>query len=144
VQVFVFFCFDFACLKKNWFFLFDVLCRCNLSGFYITFIISTSFFFSFLSFVVYFILFIMSTTMKKVCSGGSTDLVLEVLKNTLPIASTLPTPPKQLLDLILYGSFLIGLPTPIITTNFGDDILWASDESEIHMQCVHYMHESPT
>jgi hypothetical protein len=71
--------------------------------------------------------------MKKVCSGGSTDLVLEVLKNTLPIASTLPTPPKQLLDLILYGSFLIGLPTPIITTNFGDDILWASDESEIHM-----------
>jgi hypothetical protein len=86
----------------------------------------------------------MSIIMKKVCSGGSTDLIFEVLKNTLPIASTPPTPPKQLLYLILYGSFLIGLPTPIITTNFGDDILWASDGSEIHMQCVHYVHESPT
>jgi hypothetical protein len=37
------------------FFLFDVLCKCNLFGFYITFIVSMSFFFSFLSFVVYFI-----------------------------------------------------------------------------------------
>ncbi len=77
------------------FFLFDVLCKCNLFGFYITHIVLVSFFFSFLSFVVYFILFIMSTTMKKVCSGGSTDLVLEVLKNILPITSTPPTPPKQ-------------------------------------------------
>jgi hypothetical protein len=65
--------------------------------------------------------------MKKVYNGGSTDLVLEVLKNTLPIATTLPTPPKQLLDLILYGSSFVGLPTPIITTNFGDDLLWAND-----------------
>jgi hypothetical protein len=96
VQVFVFFCFDFAYFFKKLVFLFNALCKCNLSRFYITFIISTSFFFSFLPFVVYFILFIMSTTMKKVCSGGSTDLVLEVLKNTLPIASTPPTPPKQL------------------------------------------------
>jgi hypothetical protein len=65
--------------------------------------------------------------MKKVCSGGSTNLVLEVLKNILPITTTLPTPPKQLLDLILYGSSFVGLPTPIITTNFGDDLLWAND-----------------
>jgi hypothetical protein len=65
--------------------------------------------------------------MKKVCSGGFTDLVLEVLKNTLPIATTLPTLPKQLLDLILYGSSFVGLPTPIITTNFGYDLLWAND-----------------
>jgi hypothetical protein len=92
-----------------------------------------NFFFSFLSFVVYFILFIMFTTMKKVCSGGSTNLVLEVMENTLPVASTLPAPPKQLLDLILYGSSFIGLPTPIMTINFGDDLLWASDESEICM-----------
>jgi hypothetical protein len=103
-----------------------------------------SFFFSFLSFVVYFILLIMSTTMKKVHSGGSTNLVLEVLKNILPVASTPPTPPKQLLDLILYGSSLIVLPTPIITSNFGDDLLWASDGNEIYMQCAHYVHESPT
>ncbi len=82
--------------------------------------------------------------MKKVCSGGSTNLVLEVLKNILPITTTLPTPPKQLLDLILYGSSFVGLPTPIITTNFGDDLLWANDWSEIYMQCAHYMHESPT
>jgi len=86
----------------------------------------------------------MSIIMKKVCSGGSTDLILEVLKNILPIASTPPTPPKQLLDLIIYGSFLIGLPTPIITTNFGDDILWASDGSGIHIQYAHYVHEFPT
>ncbi len=99
------------------FFLFDVLCRCNLSGFYITFIVSMSFFFSFLSFVAYSILFIMSATMEKVCNGGFTYLVLEVLKNILHVASNPPTPPKQLLHLILYGSFLIGLPTPIITTN---------------------------
>jgi hypothetical protein len=68
--------------------------------------------------------------MKKVCRGGSTDLILEVLKNNLPIATTLPTPPtppKQLLDLILYGSSVVGLPTPIITINFGDDLLWAND-----------------
>jgi hypothetical protein len=82
--------------------------------------------------------------MKKVCSGDFTDLVLEVLNNTLPIASNPPTPPKQLLDLIVYGSSLIGLPTPIITTNFGDEFLWASDGNEIYMQCAHYMHESPT
>jgi hypothetical protein len=100
-----------------------------------------SFFFSFLSLVVYFILF---TTMKMVCNGVSTYLVLEVLKNILLVASTPPTPPKQLLDLIIYGSSLIGLPTPIITTNFGDDLLWVSDESEIYMHCVHYVHESPT
>jgi hypothetical protein len=61
--------------------------------------------------------------MKKVCSGGSTDLVLEVLKNILLVASTPPTPRKQLLNLIVYGSSLIGLPTPIVTTNFGDDLL---------------------
>jgi hypothetical protein len=79
--------------------------------------------------------------MKKVCNGGSIDLVLEVLKNTLLVIST---PPKQLLDLILYGSSLVGLPTPIITTNFGDDLLWVSDGSEIYMQCVHYVHESLT
>jgi hypothetical protein len=79
----------------------------------------------------------MSTTMKKVCSGSSTNLVLEVLKNILPLAST---PPKQLLHLILYGSSLIGLPTPIITTNFGDDLLWVSDGNEIYMQCAHYVH----
>jgi hypothetical protein len=101
------------------------------------------FFFSFLSFVVYFILFIMSTTMKKVCNGGFTNLVLEVFKNILPIAST-PTPPKQLLDLIPYGSSFIVLPTPIITSNFGFDLLWASDGSEIYMQCAHHVHESPT
>ncbi len=71
--------------------------------------------------------------MKKVCSGGSTNLVLEVMKNTLLVANTPPTPPKQLLDLILYGSFLIRLPTPIMTTNFGGDLLWASDGSEICM-----------
>jgi hypothetical protein len=80
--------------------------------------------------------------MKKVCSGGSIDLVLEVLKNILPITCTPPTPPKQLLDLIGYGSSLIGLPTPIVTINFGDDLLWASDRSEIYMQCAHYVHES--
>jgi hypothetical protein len=73
----------------------------------------------------------MSTTMKKVCSGCSTDLVLEVLKNILPITCSPPTPPKQLLDLIVYGSSPIGLPTPIVTINFGDDLLWASDRSEI-------------
>ncbi len=82
--------------------------------------------------------------MKKIYSGGFTNLVLEVLKNTLPIASTPPTPPKQLLNLILSGYSLIGLPTSIITTNFGDDLLWASDETRIYMQCVHYVHESPT
>jgi hypothetical protein len=49
-----------------------------------------------------------------------------------------------LLNLILSGSSLIGLPTSIITTNFGDDLLWASDETRIYMQCVHYVHESPT
>jgi hypothetical protein len=49
--------------------------------------------------------------MKKVCNGGFTDLVLEVLKNTSPIANTPPTPPKQLLDLIFYKSSLVGLPT---------------------------------
>jgi hypothetical protein len=65
------------------------------------------------------------------------------MKNILPIKSTPPTPPKQLLDLIVYGSSLIGLPTPIITINFGDDFLWASDKSEIYMQCVHYVHEFP-
>jgi hypothetical protein len=102
-----------------------------------------NFFFSFLSFVVYFILFIMYTTIKKVYSGGSTNLVLEVLKNILPVAST-PTPPKQLLNLILYGSSFIVLPTPIITNNFGDDLLWAGDGSEIYMQCAHHVHESPT
>jgi hypothetical protein len=75
----------------------------------------------------------MFTTMKKVCSGGSKNLVLEVMNNTLPVASTPPTPPKQLLDLILYGSSLIGLPTPIMTTNSGGDLLWASDGSEICM-----------
>ncbi len=48
MQVFVFFYFGFACFKFSWFFLFDVLCRCNLSRFYITFIVSMSFFFSFL------------------------------------------------------------------------------------------------
>jgi hypothetical protein len=82
--------------------------------------------------------------MKKVCCGGSTDLVLEVLKNILPIASIPPTPPKQLLDLILYGSSLIGLPTPIITSNFGDDLLWVSDGSEIYMRvlimCMNLLH----
>ncbi len=82
--------------------------------------------------------------MKKVCSGGVTNLVLEVLKNILPVASTIPTPPKQLLNLILFRSFLIGLPTPIIISNFGDDLLWASDGSEIYMQCAHYVHESFT
>jgi hypothetical protein len=55
VQVFVFFCFGFACFKFSWFFLFDVLCRYNLFGFYITFIVSMSFLFFFFSFVVYFI-----------------------------------------------------------------------------------------
>jgi hypothetical protein len=38
---------------------------------------------------------------------------------------------------------LIGLPAPIVTINFGDDLLWASDKSEIYMQCAHYVHESP-
>jgi hypothetical protein len=76
-------------------FLFHVLCKCNLFGFYITLIISVSFFFSFLSFVVYFILFIMSTTMKKVCNGGSTNLVLEVLKNILPITSVFSLLPNN-------------------------------------------------
>jgi hypothetical protein len=71
--------------------------------------------------------------MKKVCSGGSTNLVLEVLKNILPITSTPPTPPKQFLDLIVYGSSLIGLPTPIVNINFGDDLLWASERSEIYL-----------
>jgi hypothetical protein len=83
----------------------------------------------------------MFTTMKKVCSVGFTDLVLEILKNILRVANT---PPKQFRDLILYGSSLIGLPIPIITTNFGDGLLWASDKSEIYMQCAHYVHESPT
>ncbi len=110
VQVFVFFCFGFACFKFSWFFLFDVLCRCNLFRFYITFIVSMSFFFSFFSFVVYFILFIMSTTMKKVCCGGSTNLVLEVLNNILPVASIPPTPPKQLLKLILMDLLLLDCP----------------------------------
>ncbi len=73
--------------------------------------------------------------------GGFTDLVFEVLKNILLVAST---PLKQLLHLIVYGSSFIGLPTPIVTTNFGDDLLWANDKSEIYMQCAHYMHESPT
>ncbi len=82
--------------------------------------------------------------MKKVCSGGVTNLVLEVLKNILLVASTIPTPPKQLLNLILFRSSLIGLPTPIIISNFGDDLLWASDGSEIYMQCAHYVHESFT
>jgi hypothetical protein len=82
--------------------------------------------------------------MKKVCIGGSTDLVLEVLKNILLVISTPLAPPKQLLDLILYGSSLVGLPTPIITINFGNALLWVSDRSEIYMQCVHYVHESPT
>jgi hypothetical protein len=36
------------------FFLFDVLCRCNFFGFYITYIVLVSFSFSFLSFVVFF------------------------------------------------------------------------------------------
>jgi hypothetical protein len=38
-----------------------------------------------------------------------------------------------LLDLILYGSSFIVLPTPLITSNFGDDLLWGSDGSEIYM-----------
>jgi hypothetical protein len=84
----------------------------------------------------------MFTTMKKICNESFVDLVLEVFKDILLAVSTPPTFPSQLLDLIIYGSSLIGLPTPIVTLNFGDDFLWASDKSEIYVQYVDYMHES--
>jgi hypothetical protein len=55
VQMFVFFCFSFACSNSRGFFLFDVLCKCNLSRFYSTLIVSMIFFFP--SFHLLFILF---------------------------------------------------------------------------------------
>jgi len=54
--------------------------------------------------------------------------------------NTPPTLPSQLLDLTIYGSFLIGLPRPIVTINFSDDFLWANDKSEIFLQYADYMH----
>jgi hypothetical protein len=80
--------------------------------------------------------------MIKVRNESFGDLVLEVFKNILLVVSTSPILPSQSLDLAIYGSFLIGLPTPIITINFGDDFLWVSDKSEIYVQYVDYMHES--
>jgi hypothetical protein len=66
------------------------------------------------------------------------------LKDTLPTTNTPPTLPNQLLDLIVYGSSFVGLPTLIVTTNFGDDLLLTSDGSEIYVQYANYLHEPPT
>ncbi len=98
--------------------------------------------FFFLPLICYlFLFFTMSTTMKKVYNEIFVDLVHEVLKDILLVVNTPPILPNQLLDLIVYGSSLIGLPTPIVTINFSDDFLWASDKSEIYVQYVDYMHE---
>ncbi len=75
---------------------------------------------------------------------GFTYLVFEVLKNTLLATNILLVLPNQLLDLIFYGSSFVGLPTLIVTTNFGDDLLSTSDKSEIYLQYVDYLHESLT
>ncbi len=78
--------------------------------------------------------------MKKVCSGGFTDLVLEVLNNTLPIASNPPTPPKQLLDLIVYGSSFIGFPTPIITNRFCGIVTKMKFICNVLITCMNLLH----
>lgn len=112
---------------------------CCASAIYLDFILHIvlmSFFFSFLSFVVPFFLLCLLK--------GFTYLVSEVLKDTLVATNTPPTPPNQLLDLIVYGSSFVGLPTLIVTTNFGDDFLWANDGSESYVQYVDYVHEFPT
>jgi hypothetical protein len=70
----------------------------------------------------------MSTTMKNLCKEGFTHHVLDVLKDTL---LTLIIPPSQLLNLKLYGSSLVRLPSPTLTTKVGDDFWWFSDKCKI-------------
>jgi hypothetical protein len=55
----------------------------------------------------------MSITMKNLCKEGFTHHVLEVLKDTL-LTSIIP--PSQLLNLKLYGSSHVRLPSPTLTT----------------------------
>ncbi len=67
---------------------------------------------------------------------------LTILFDLCKFLCSSPTLPNELLDLRVYGSFLMGLPTPIVTINFGDYFGWASDKSETYVQYVDYMHES--
>jgi hypothetical protein len=57
----------------------------------------------------------MSIIMKMVSSEGSTNLVIEILKDPLP---TTNIPFDQLLNLKVSRLSLVRLPTPIITINF--------------------------
>jgi hypothetical protein len=66
--------------------------------------------------------------MKNICNEGFTHLVLEVLKNTL-LTSIIP--PSLLLNLQFYGSSLVRLPTPTLTTKVDDDFWWSNDKCEI-------------
>ncbi len=62
------------------------------------------------------------------CNEGFTHLVLEVLKDTL-LTSIIS--PSELLNLKLYGSSLVRLLTPTLTTKVGDDFWWSSYNCEI-------------